>query len=411
MTTGLRVAHVLRKFDAAALGGTETHVAEVTRRLEQRGVHCEVHAPLGPTSHGGLDVPLLRYRAFCPFVGPAEKRRALWANAGNLASIDEPIRLLRDRGLSLAHLHTTGRIGGAVRTAMRLTGRPYLLSVHGPLLSGGTFLAQDTERRLSGVVDLGRPLGLIFGARRVLDDAARVICFNDEEHAALSARIGDRAVRMDHGVDVPRLRSGDAARARSRWPRLGAAQIVLHLGRLCGQKDQLLSVRAFAAGAPDDAQLVLAGPETDRGYLANLEREARLLGVWDRVLVLGNVGSADVADLFAAATVCLLPSQHEAFGLVALESWAAGRATLFARVGGLADLAKQLGPGAPALADRDPRPWAVALAALLSQPSLRQEAAERGAKLLAARFSWDVVAAGLEALYREVLDERARRAA
>ncbi len=411
MSDQLRVAHVLRKYDASALGGTETHVAEVTRRLGAQGVQCEVHAPLGPRGQGNLQVPLHRYRAFCPFIGPADKRRALWANAGNLASIDEPIRLLRDRGLTLAHVHTTGRIGGAVRTAMRLTGRPYLVSVHGPLLSGTTFLAEDTLRRLSGVIDLGRPLGLLFGARRVIDDAARVLCFNDDEHAALQARIGERAVRMDHGVDAARLKLGDAGRARSRWPRLSAGQIVLHLGRLCAQKEQLLSVRAFAAGAPPDAQLVLAGKETDRGYRDAIEAEARALGVWDRVLTLGNVASDEVADLFAAATVSLLPSRHEAFGLVALESWAAGRPVLFARVGGLADLAAQLGPSSQSLSERDPRRWAAALSALLSRPALRADGVARGSALLAARFSWDVVSSRLAALYREVLDERTRSAA
>src|SRR4051812_26679721 len=225
----MRVAHVLRKYDPAQWGGTETHIAAVTRRLAGHGWMAEVHAPSGPlTPDRALppDVPLRRYRAFCPFVGPADRLRGLYENGGNIASLEEPIRLFKDRGLSLVHAHTLGRIGGGVRAAMRLTGRPYVLSVHGPLLSRRDFVAGETAHRQRGLWDLGRPIGLLLGARRVLDDAARVITFNEDERAAVAERVGDRAVRMDHGVDTERLRSGDPERARARWPELGAAKVV-----------------------------------------------------------------------------------------------------------------------------------------------------------------------------------------
>lgn len=215
----IRVAHVLRKYDPAEWGGTETHVVAVARHLGTHGVASEVHAPHGPRAPDRqlpAEVPLRRFHAFAPFVGSAAQRRALWQNAGNLATLDEPLRLAADRGLALAHLHTAGRIGGAVRTGMRLTGRPYLVSIHGPRLSASGFLAEDTARRLRGLIDLGKPLGALLGARRVLTDAARVICFNQDEHDALRPLVGDRAVRMDHGVDRERFAGGDAGRARDR---------------------------------------------------------------------------------------------------------------------------------------------------------------------------------------------------
>jgi hypothetical protein len=132
-----RVAHVLRKFDPTEWGGTETHVAEVTRRMLPLGFQGEVYAPSGPEGSSGLhpSVPLHRYAAFCPFVGPPERRRALLASSGNIVSLSLPLRLAADRGIALAHLHTGNRVGGAVRTAMRLTGRPYVISIHGPLLA------------------------------------------------------------------------------------------------------------------------------------------------------------------------------------------------------------------------------------------------------------------------------------
>jgi glycosyltransferase involved in cell wall biosynthesis len=402
------VAHVLRKLDGAAWGGTETHVAEVAARLGPLGWPAKVLAPGGagdpPDALGGA--PVERYRAFCPFVGPAEKRRALVANAGNIASVDLVRRLALDGALRLAHVHTGKRIAGAARVAMRLTGRPYVVSVHGPLLAAPAYLAGDTAARLSGLVDLGRPLGWLLGSRRVLDDAARVLCFNDEEHRALAARVGDRAVRMDHGVDRARFERGDPARGRARWPALGDAPVVAVLGRLAAQKNQILALRAFARGAPRDHRLVLAGAEIDPGYAARLRAEARALGVGDRVHWLGNVDPGAVPDLLRLSRLLLVPSVHEAFGLAVLEGWAAGAPVLFAGTTGMADLARALPTGEAVLATFDELAWSARVSAFLRSEERRRRAAAEGSRLVRRRFGWDEVAARLAALYAEVSAER-----
>jgi D-inositol-3-phosphate glycosyltransferase len=403
-----RVAHVLRKFDPSEWGGTETHVAEVTRRMLPLGFQGEVFAPSGPEGSQGLaaGVALRRYGAFCPFVGPAERRRALVASSGNIVSLSLPLRLALDRGIALAHLHTGNRIGGGVRTAMRLTGRRYVISIHGPLLAQPEYIANDTARRLEGLYDLGRPFGLLFGARRVLDDAARVITFNDGEHKAVAARVGDRAVRMDHGVDVERLASGDAGRALTRWPELGRAPVVALVGRVAAQKNQLLAVRAFAAGAPPDHRLVFAGAETDPGYREAVANEARALGIADRVHFLGNLDRGrEVPDLLARAALVIVPSAHEAFGLAVLEAWAARRAVLFAATAGLCDLARAAGEIAPVVREASAEAWAGALRRYLEDEALREAAADAGRRLVLARFQWDAVAQRLASLYDEVLEE------
>ena len=404
-----RVAHVLRKYDPSEWGGTETHVCEVTRRLPHEGWQVEVHAPSGPTAPDrslASHVSLRRYQAFLPFLGPPSRRRALVANGGNIASLTEPVRLWRDRSLDLAHLHTMGRIGGGVRTAMRLTGRPYVLSVHGPFLANRDWLEEDTRRRRGRAVDLGKPIGLLLGARRAVDDAARVITFNEEERLAIAERIGDRAVRMDHGVDEARLSSGDAQRARQRWPQLADAPVVALVGRLCAQKNQVLAVRAFAEGAPRDHRLVLAGAATDHGYRERIEAEARQLGVADRVHILGNLdASSEIPDLYALATVLMVPSTHEAFGLIVLEGWASGTPVLFARHSGLSDIAEALAHDEATLPDLTTGTWAPALRRLLGSEEARETNRRAGRELIRRRYNWDNVTRHLAELYQEVLEE------
>jgi D-inositol-3-phosphate glycosyltransferase len=404
-----RVAHVLRKYDPAQWGGTETHVAAVTRELSGRGWEVEVHAPRGPTAADSSlapEVALRRYAAFCPFVGSGEARRALYANGGNIASLDEPARLARDGGLALAHVHALGRIAGGVRTAMRLTGRPYVVSLHGPVLADSAIVAADTALRHRRAWDLGSPIGLLFGSHRVLDDAARIIVFNDEERAAMAARFGERAVRMDHGVDAARFGAGDEARARARWPELGGSPVITLVGRISAQKNQLLAVRAFARGAPADHRLTLAGAETDRGYRSAVEREAHALGVADRVHFLGNLPPEEIPDLLARSILVVAPSTHETFGLMVPEAWAANRPVLFARRSALVGMARALRDDAVAVPSLEVAEWAAELRRLLSDEASRRAAAEAGAELVRARFGWKIVGGQLARLYEEILQSR-----
>jgi glycosyltransferase involved in cell wall biosynthesis len=407
----LRVAHVLRKYDPASWGGTETHVAALATRQAAEGVSVEVHAPKGPTGDDfalPASVVLRRYRAFCPFIGRADRRASLVSNAGNLGTIDEPLRLVCDRTLDLAHVHTQGRVGGSVRAAMRLTGRPYVVSVHGPLLAHPELLRRDTEQRLSGLVDLGQPLGWLLGSRRVIDDAARVLCFNEEELRALQTRVGERALLLDQGVELARFASASEERARARWPELSSNDpIVLLVGRLSDQKNQLAAVRAISSVA--NARLVLAGAETDRGYGAKIAEEARSLGLADRVHVLGNVDPLrDLPDLLALATLVVMPSKHEAFGLIALEAWASGKPALLAAHSGLARLGRAFGDDSWMVGSLDPRAWAAAIEAALKDPERRRHAAHRGRALVQSRFDWGVVSKSISATYQTVLQEHRR---
>ena len=405
-----RVVHVLRKYDSQEWGGTETHVVEVTRQLARMGWGCEVHAPRGPASpEGALDprVPLVRYRSFNPFLGAASKRQALRANAGNLVTLDEPLRLACDRGITLAHLHTAGRIGGAVRTAMRLTGRPYVLSVHGPLLARRAWLEAEMKQRLAGLVDLGQPFGALLGARRVLQDAARVIVFNEDERVALAEQLGSRVVRLDQGVDLERLRSGSRERASRRWPQWAGRPVVAVIGRLHPVKNQLLAVRAFARGAPPDHHLVLAGAAVDPAYRAELEREIAQCGVASRAHVLGNLDSGEeVPDLLSLARLVMVPSQYEAFGLIVLEAWAAGRPVLGGAVSGLADLAEAIGEEGLRVPTLKVEAWAMALRQCLSNPARLEASAQAGHALVRQRFTWEAVARRLDGIYQEVLERR-----
>jgi N-acetyl-alpha-D-glucosaminyl L-malate synthase BshA len=81
------------------------------------------------------------------------------------------------------------------------------------------------------------------------------------------------------------------------------------------------------------ARLVLVGDGPER---ESTERHAEALGVEARVEFVGD--QEYIADLLPAADVFLLPSQHESFGLAALEAMSCGVPVVGSRIGGLPEV-------------------------------------------------------------------------
>src|SRR4029077_16433118 len=80
-----------------------------------------------------------------------------------------------------------------------------------------------------------------------------------------------------------------------------------------------------------DGRTQAGHPGGERGRLIAL---AQARGLGDRVRFLGAVEGDQLADLYALADVCVVPSHTETFGLVALEAQASGTPVVAAAVGG-----------------------------------------------------------------------------
>ena len=110
---------------------------------------------------------------------------------------------------------------------------------------------------------------------------------------------------------------------------------VLCTGRFIREKGFDLAIAAFASIADrvPTARLVLVGDGPER---VALERQARDLGLAERTDFLGWILPEAMDDVFASATVVIIPSRwQDAFPVVALEAARAGRPVIAARVGGL----------------------------------------------------------------------------
>ncbi|MEO8196997.1 MAG: glycosyltransferase family 4 protein [Thermoanaerobaculia bacterium] len=228
--------------------------------------------------------------------------------------------------------------------------------------------------------------------------------------AALAAELagGTRCRVIPNGIDGESLRARAAAALPALRRELAglagreAAPLLVAAGRLTRQKgfDVLLeALPALLTGHPG-LLLCLAGEGPERAALA---AQARRLELGDRVRFLGQRG--DLAALFAAADLFVLPSRSEGSPYVLLEAMALGLPVVATAVG---DVAETLGGEAAERAPGLVHPGdAVALAAAIRQRlrSLGETKgpAERARAVATSRRSAARMVEETAAFYAEVL--------
>lgn len=188
------------------------------------------------------------------------------------------------------------------------------------------------------------------------------------------------------------------------WPgdrsAAGAERVptIVHISNFRPVKRAADVVRVFARVAGEvPARLVLVGDGPDLGPATDLARE---LGVLDRIRLIGVVD--DVAPYLRAADLLLLPSQTEAFGLVALEALAAGVPVIASRVGGLPEVVEH-GVSGYLLPVGDVEGMARQAVTLLRERPLAERLGRAGAGRVAEQFPPDRIVPRFEELYHRVL--------
>jgi alpha-1,3-rhamnosyl/mannosyltransferase len=183
-------------------------------------------------------------------------------------------------------------------------------------------------------------------------------------------------------------------------------EMVLFVGINKPHKNLVRLVEAFGEllRRGSSAALVLAGP-WDARYPEVTEAIARVAGqttpagpAAQRLRVLGAVPEADLPALYAAATVFVLPSLYEGFGLPVLEAMACGTAVACSNTSSLPEIA---GAAALTFDPHDVTAMADAIGRLLEDSALRMQMVRAG-QVQAARFTWENTAAQTLAVYRQL---------
>ncbi|MEN0060725.1 MAG: N-acetyl-alpha-D-glucosaminyl L-malate synthase BshA [Myxococcota bacterium] len=192
-------------------------------------------------------------------------------------------------------------------------------------------------------------------------------------------------------------------------PRLAAlfgdddVPVIVHVSnfRPVKQVEQLVEMFTRVL-ARTDARLLLVGDGPER---RNVEARLRQVGLSDRARLIGN--QAHPEALVREASVFVLPSRTESFGLAALEALACGVPVVAYRVGGLPEVVVDGETGFLVPPD-DVDALAERVVEVLSHPE-RQQALGRAARAHAVeRFEIQARVSAYEALYDDLLTPRTR---
>jgi rhamnosyl/mannosyltransferase len=182
--------------------------------------------------------------------------------------------------------------------------------------------------------------------------------------------------------------------------------IVLFVGRLVAYKGVDVLIEAVRGLA---AVVLIVGDGPQRDMLA---KKAEALGVADRCRFLGEVSDLELAALYRACDVFVLPSitRQEAFGVVQIEAMARGKPVVSTELGTGTAWVNQHDETGVIVPPRNPGALHDALAQLVSDPQRRNLLGAAGARRARSVFAVDRMTAAVLSLYRAVIKNDARQA-
>lgn len=202
----------------------------------------------------------------------------------------------------------------------------------------------------------------------------------------------------------PRWEDFDAWNFRRRFAN-DDEKIVYYVGRMTYEK----GVQILLAAAPKviwEMQgkvkfVFIGGGNTD-----HLKQIAWDIGIWDKCYFTGFMYEDDLNKFQAVANCAVFPSLYEPFGIVALESFAARVPVVVSDTGGLPEVVKHTKNGITTLVNNyESLAWGIL--EVLRNPGYAQWLIDNAYQDLERRFSWQKLAKQTEAVYNQVVKERA----
>ena len=358
-------------------GGLGVHCFELCKELTKMG-----HLVTFLTPFPGPYTPVNGVTFRCPADEPEEPYPGAYAIGGSPGAFHEGdierfnawIAGFPIGDHQIIHIHDWFGTVGAHKLARR-THRPFVMTVH------------STEFDRS----LGHPWSEILARERLgIENADRVIAVSEHLKRQLVERYSAPPSRVR--VIYNAVRPSQRLAALS-----GSEKIVLYLGRLAAMKGVDTFLRAAARVPSRDPRplFVVAGEGPEFGRLLVL---AAYLGIADRVLFLGKVTEEERTTLLASASVFVLPSVVEPFGIAAAEAMAAGIPAIVSKTSGIAEITNSVFT----VDFWDIDEFASRISELLEYPALRRAMGEAGRRSMV-RAGWEERALQTVGVYFELI--------
>lgn len=250
---------------------------------------------------------------------------------------------------------------------------------------------------------LGRAVSWVYYRtllNHTLRTAARIIVYTESYAATSYALWKHPTALVPTGLDLSRFGPQNDGAAVRRRHGLEGKKVVLFVGRLTAHKGIQTIIEAAALTGPE-VRYVLVGPGE---FPASWARRMRQLRVEDRFVLAGKVAEPDLPAYYSACDLLVLPSlsRLEAFGLVIVEAMASGRPVVASDLPGVREVIRDGKTGLlcePFNADD----LAAKIGALAGNDRASADMGAAGRRLAEERYSWGVIGAKIERVYKDVI--------
>ena len=355
------------------IGGSATHVMEISRRLVSLGVNVTVYTtdPSGrlPKREVLNNLEVFRFRALAP-------RGAYYLPFG----LYKALKKLKD--VSLIHAHDYQAFPALISAlAKNQNRRPLIFTPHFHPIAGSWFRSM-----LKTIYH--RSFGCLMFERA---DAVITVSIYEKVFLEKVFKIKGKVSYIPNGIDIETFR-------RLGRPYRTYDKIVVYVGRLEKYKRIDLLIRAFrrVIKRVPHAQMLVIGDGSCRNKLLRLVGRLELK---NHVRFLGFVPRMKLLELYAKATVFVMPSRYEAFSLSLVEAMASGLPVIATRVGGMTEIIESAQCGF--LIDDPPTEYALAIPILsiLENAYTSKMMGLQGRNYVLSHFSWDRTTRDLLRIY------------
>ena len=393
-------------------GGMNVYIAETAKRIAARGIEVEIFTRatslVEPEVTELAPGVLVRHIPAGPFEGLRKEdlpAQLCAVTAGVLRA-----EAAKNEGFyDLVHSHywLSGQVGWI---AQERWGVPLVHTMHTMARVKNLTLAQG---------DAPEPAIREIGEEQVVTAADRLVANTHAEAKELIElyHADPNRVRVVHpGVDLDVFVPGNQIAARKDLGVAEDAIVLLFVGRIQPLKAPDVLIKAAAEILKRNPELrsrlvvaICGGPSG-----SGLERPDSLvtladqLGVSDVVKFVPPTSRAELVKWFQSASVCVVPSYSESFGLVAIEAQACGTPVIAARVGGLPTAVRD-GISGVLVDGHEAETWASHIMSVVSNEDLRSKLA-KGAIAHASHFGWEDTTDKLISVYNEAVKSSIVRA-
>lgn len=255
-----------------------------------------------------LRIPSLRREAF---------RADLKAMGGFvLSGLWAGYRLIKRWQPHLIHVHFAVPAGALAWALSKLTGKPYVMTIHLGDVPGGV------PEKTGGWFKWVMPF-----TRLIWRDAKKVIAVSEYTRQLAFEHCRREIQVIPNGVDLDRLRPAGI--------RLQGPPRFVFAGRFMEQKNPLQIVRTLNELKDLPWQCVMIG---DGPLMPDIQRAIAEHGLQERFTLTGWINPENVLDWFERSDILFMPSLSEGLPVVGVQALAKGLTIIASKIGGFVDI-------------------------------------------------------------------------